>query len=123
VRTRDGRRRSQSASRILLGIGAALSLAAASVAREARTLATPGESRARTSYAVGFSTGASFRDLLPVSIGHFHQGLLDGLGGEATRTRVMARPELMARLRLLLERVADAERMEVARRIDREAEH
>jgi hypothetical protein len=72
----------------------------------------------RTSYAVGFSAGAGLRGVVPVSVDHFRDGLLDGLGGVATQARVMSRPELFSRIRDLMKRLSDAELAAVAARID-----
>ena len=72
----------------------------------------------RTSYAVGLSAGAGFRGVVPVTMDAFRQGLIDGLGGDATQTRVMPRPELFARMRELMKELSDAELAEVSKRID-----
>jgi hypothetical protein len=79
--------------------------------------------RERASYALGLSTGASFRGVLPMQTAALRQGLADGLGGEATQYRLMSRPELFARIRRVMKRLSAAELAAVAARIDAEQEH
>jgi len=75
---------------------------------------------ARTSWAVGFSTGIGLRDAMALSADEFRQGLVDGLGGEATQARVLTRPELFAAMRDVTKRLTEAELAAVSARIDEE---
>ncbi len=77
----------------------------------------------RTSYAVGFSAGAGLRGVVPVSVDDFRQGLLDGLGGDTTQTRVLSRSEFFSAIRQLMKRLSEAELAAVAARIDQEQDH
>jgi hypothetical protein len=105
---------------ILLGAAAIIVAAIVLSAPEREAEAERRRAMVRSSQAVGLSAGAGFRGIQSVSMEDFRAGLLDGLGGGTSETRVMARPELFARIRDVMKRLSEAELAAVAARIDRE---
>lgn len=121
-RTAPGSRRA--AATLLVIVASSLVAVAALLAPAMRRATGEGAvSVERTSYAVGYSAGAGLRDVARLPLDPFRQGLLDGLAGGESSTRVMSRAELFSRIRAVMKRLSDAELARVAERIDETQDH
>jgi hypothetical protein len=117
IRHHSARRRAIAAAALAVAAGLAISVT------HRPTTSDAGAGRAdRTSYAVGLSAGRDFGRVAGFAPEFLRQGLLDGLGAEASEQRIMSRPERFTHIREMMKRLSDAELAAVAARIERDQE-